>query len=101
MRRIRHTSRRLARTTTEAAVHLLEEGRKRWKKLRRRRWYRWLAREIRVVLKITGVIVISMWAKRLVEQFLGGEWLNQEILRGGLNDVFESVETQVLEGTRP
>ena len=46
--------------------------RKQWK----RSWARkvawpWLKREIEIVSKVTGVVVMSLWLKRLVEPFPG------------------------------
>src|SRR5262245_66172816 len=47
----------------------------------------WLRREFEIVLKVSGVIVLSLWAKRLVEQFLGARIVNERILQGELNSL--------------
>jgi len=75
--------------------------RKRW----RRSWVRktawpWLKREIEIVSKVTGVVVVSLWLKRLVEQFLGKKVLNEPVLRGEVNDIVRGIEENV-EQRRP
>jgi len=75
--------------------------RKRWK----RSWvgktaWPWLKREIEVVSKVAGVVVVSLWLKRLVEQFLGKKVLNEPVLRGEVNDIVRGIEKDV-EQRRP
>jgi hypothetical protein len=70
--------------------------RKRW----RRSWVRktawpWLKREAEIVSKVTGVVVVSLWLKRLVEQFLGKKVLNEPVLRGEVNDIVRGIEEGV------
>jgi hypothetical protein len=74
--------------------------RKQWK----RSWARkvawpWFKREIEIVSKVTGVVVMSMWLKRLVEQFLGKKVLNEPVLRGEINDILRGIEDDA-EGRR-
>jgi hypothetical protein len=73
--------------------------RKHW----RRSWARkvawpWLKREVEVISKVTGIVVISLWLKRLVEQFLGNKILNEPVLRGEINDLLRGVEDDVEKG---
>ena len=75
--------------------------RKRW----RRSWVRktawpWLKRETEIISKVTGVVVVSLWLKRLVEQFLGKKVLNEPVLRGEVNDIVRGIEEDV-EQRRP
>jgi hypothetical protein len=75
--------------------------RKRW----RRSWVRktawpWLKRETEIIFKVTGVVVVSLWLKRLVEQFLGKKVLNEPVLRGEVNDIVRGIEADV-EQRRP
>ena len=72
--------------------------RKQWK----RSWARkvawpWLKREVAVVAKVSGVVV-SLWLKRLVEQFLGKNVLNEPVLRGEVNDIVRGIEDDVEKG---
>jgi hypothetical protein len=72
---------------------------------RRRSWVRktawpWLKRETEIVSKVTGVVVVSLWLKRLVEQFLGKKVLNEPVLRGEVNDIVRGIEADV-EQRRP
>jgi hypothetical protein len=72
--------------------------RKRWK----RSWARkvawpWLRKELEVVLRVSGVIVLSLWLKRLVEQFLGKKVLNEPVLRGEINDIVRGIEEDAEE----
>jgi hypothetical protein len=74
--------------------------RKQWK----RSWTRkvawpWLKREVEIVAKVSGVVVISLWLKRLVEQFLGKKVLNEPVLRGEINDIVRGIEDEA-EGRR-
>jgi hypothetical protein len=55
----------------------------------------WLRQELEVVLKVSGVIVLSLWVKRLVEQFLGARILNERILQGELNTLVLEIEQEV------
>jgi hypothetical protein len=55
----------------------------------------WLRRELEVVLKVSGVIVLSLWVKRLFEQFLGARILNERILQGELNTLVQEIEQEV------
>ena len=41
---------------------------------------------------------MSLWLKRLVEQFLGSRILNESILRGEMSDVVRDVEQEVEAG---
>ena len=73
--------------------------RKQWK----RSWFRkvvwpWLKREIEIISKVTGVVVVSVWLKRLVEQFLGKKVLNEPVLRGEVNDIVRGIEDEVEKG---
>ena len=73
--------------------------RKQWK----RSWARkvawpWLKREVEVISKVTGVVVVSLWLKRLVEQFLGKKVLNEPVLRGEVNDIVRGIEDEVEKG---
>jgi hypothetical protein len=70
----------------------------------RRKWRRswlgtvgwpWLRRELEVMLKVSGVIVLSVWVKRLVEQFLGARILNERILQGEVNGLVQEIEQEV------
>src|SRR5882724_7467055 len=75
--------------------------RKRW----RRSWagktaWPWLKRETEIVSKVTGVVVVSLWLKRFVEQFLGKKVLNEPVLRGEVNDIVRGIEDDV-EQRRP
>ena len=54
----------------------------------------WLRRELEVVLKVSGVIVLSLWMKRLVEQFLGARLLNEPILQGEFNTLVQEIEQE-------
>jgi hypothetical protein len=72
---------------------------KKWK----RSWVRkvawpWLKKEIEIVSKVTGVVVVSLWLKRLVEQFLGRKVLNEPVLRGEINDIVRGIEDDVEKG---
>jgi hypothetical protein len=75
--------------------------RKRWKRswLRKTAWP-WLKREIEIVSKVTGVVVVSLWLKRLVEQFLGKKVLSEPVLQGEVNDIVRGIEEDV-EQRRP
>jgi hypothetical protein len=58
----------------------------------RRSWagrvaWQWLRSELEIVAKVAGVVTLSLWLKRLIEQFLGAKVLNESILRGEMNDV--------------
>jgi hypothetical protein len=73
--------------------------RKQW----RRSWTRklalpWLKRELEIIMKVTGVVVVSLWLKRLVEQFLGKKVLNEPVLRGEVNDIVRGIEDEVEKG---
>jgi hypothetical protein len=73
--------------------------RKQWK----RSWARkvawpWLEREVEIISKVTGVVVLSLWLKRLVEQFLGKKVLNEPVLRGEFNDLVRGIEDDVEKG---
>ena len=58
----------------------------------------WLRRELEIVGKVAGVVTLSLWLKRLIEQFLGAKILNESILRGEMNDVVRDIEENVREG---
>jgi hypothetical protein len=62
--------------------------------LRRVAWP-WFRRELEIVLKVSGVIVLSVWVKRLVEQFLGAKVLNERILQGEVNGLVQEIEQEV------
>jgi hypothetical protein len=74
--------------------------RKQW----RRSWAKkvawpWLKREVAIVAKASGVVVVSLWLKRLVEQFLGKKVLNEPVLRGDIKDIVRGIEDEA-EGRR-
>ncbi len=60
----------------------------------------WVKREIEIVTKVAGVVTVSLWLKRLIEQFLGKKVLNEPVLRGGVNDIVRGIEDDV-EQRRP
>jgi hypothetical protein len=59
----------------------------------------WCRREAEIVGKVAGVLTLSLWLKRLIEQFLSSRILNESILRGEMSDVVRDVEQEV-EGGR-
>lgn len=65
------------------------------KRLRRSKTWRWLRRELEVVAKVAGIVTLSLWLKRLIEQFLDLRWLNESILRGEMSDVVREIEQGV------
>src|SRR6266852_2220753 len=58
----------------------------------------WLRSELEIVAKVAGVVTLSLWLKRLIEQFLGAKVLNESILRGEMNYVVRDIEENVSEG---
>jgi hypothetical protein len=77
-------------------------GRATVKKRFRRSWpgriaWPWLRSELEIVAKVAGVVTLSLWLKRLIEQFLGAKVLNESILRGEMNDVVRGIEQDVME----
>jgi hypothetical protein len=73
--------------------------RKQW----RRSWagktaWPWLKREIEIVSKVSGVVVVSLWMKRLIEQFLARKILNEATLKGEIDDIVRVVEDEVQQG---
>ena len=97
----RSLSSRLERTTTVKSSATTSSIRKQW----RRSWARkvawpWLKREVQIISKVSGVVVVSLWLKRLVEQFLGKKVLNEPVLRGEVNDIVRSIEDDVEERRR-
>ena len=82
--------------------HSVTQGRAAMKKHWRRSWagrvaWPWLRSELEIVAKVAGVVTLSLWLKRLIEQFLGAKVLNESILRGEMNDVVREVEQDVME----
>jgi hypothetical protein len=58
-----------------------------------------LKREVEIVAKVSGVVVVSLWLKRIVEQFLGKRVLSEPVLRGEINDIVRGIEDEA-EGRR-
>jgi hypothetical protein len=58
----------------------------------------WCRREVEIVGKVAGVVTLSLWLKRLIEQFLASRILNESILRGEMSDVVRDVEQEVEAG---
>jgi hypothetical protein len=58
----------------------------------------WCRREAEIVGKVAGVVTLSLWLKRLIEQFLSSRLLNESILRGEMSDVVRDVEQEVDTG---
>ena len=57
----------------------------------------WCRREVEIVGKVAGVVTLSLWLKRLIEQFLSSRILNESILRGEMSDVVRDVEQEFEE----
>ena len=100
-----HAARELWRRIEGAVTTQSSTGRSSIKKRWKRSWVRksvwpWLKSEVEVVLKVSGVITLSLWAKRIVEQLLGGGVVNQSVLRGEIGDIIRTVENDV-EQRRP
>ena len=88
----RRLSAALQRKASEAAREMRRMWRRSW--IGRVAWP-WLQRELEIVLKVSGVIVLSLWVKRLVEQFLGARIVNERILQGELNSLVQEIEQDV------
>ena len=58
----------------------------------------WIRRETQIVGKVAGIVTLSIWLKRLIEQFLSSRILNESILRGEMSDVVRDVEQEVETG---
>jgi hypothetical protein len=90
---------RIEKALTARSSATTSSLRKQW----RRSWARkvawpWLKREVEVISKVTGVVVVSLWLKRLVEQFLGKKVVNEAVLRGEVNDIVRGIEEEVEKG---
>jgi hypothetical protein len=59
----------------------------------------WLKRELAIVTKVSGVLVLSLWVRRIVVQLLGRAIVNEPILRGEVNDIVRGIEDDA-EGRR-
>jgi hypothetical protein len=57
----------------------------------------WFRKEFEIVATVAGVVTLSLWLKRLIEQFPGARILNESILRGEMNDVVRGIEQDVME----
>jgi hypothetical protein len=69
----------------------------------RRSWagkvaWRWLRKEVEIVFKAAGIVTMSLWLKRLVEEVLGAHIASESILRGEMSDVVRDVEQEVEAG---
>jgi len=53
---------------------------------------------VEIVGKVAGVVTLSFWLKRLIEQFLSSRLLNESILRGEMSDVVRDVEQDIDTG---
>ena len=96
--RFRDLSRRLENGLTLSVALSRTATRKRW----RRSWsgrvaWPWLRNELEIVAKVAAVVTVSLWLKRLIEQFLVAKVLNESILRGEMNDVVREIEQGVME----
>jgi hypothetical protein len=93
---LREVWRRISTAVRTRASESARAMRKKWRSswLGRVAWP-WLRRELEIVLKVSGVIVLSLWVKRLVEQFLGARILNERILQGELNTLVQEIEQEV------
>jgi hypothetical protein len=96
LRAFRHLSKRASAALANSVTHCHAAARKWW----RRSWtgriaWPWLRKEVEIVLKVSGVIVLSLWAKRLVEQFLAARIVNERILQGELNGLVQEIEQEV------
>lgn len=94
----RHFSQRLGTNLGESVARGRTAGRKHW----RRSWtgrvvWPWLRSELEIIAKVAAVVTLSLWLKRLIEQFLGAKILNESILRGEMNDVVREIEQEVTE----
>jgi hypothetical protein len=58
----------------------------------------WCRREAEIIGKVAGVVTLSLWLKRLIEQFLASRLLNESILRGEMSDVVRDVEQEIDTG---
>jgi hypothetical protein len=58
----------------------------------------WCRREAEIIGKVAGVVTLSLWLKRLIEQFLSSRLLNESILRGEMSEVVRDVEQEVEAG---
>jgi hypothetical protein len=58
----------------------------------------WCRLEAEVVGKVAGVVTLSLWLKRLIDQLLSWRLLNESILRGEMSDVVRDVEQEVETG---
>jgi hypothetical protein len=94
----RHSSKRasagLANSVTQGHATLRKWWRRSWSG---RVAWPWLRAELEIVAKVAGVVTLSLWLKRLIEQFLGAKVLNESILRGEMNDVVRQIEQDVTE----
>jgi hypothetical protein len=88
--------RRISATAQATGAESARAMRKQWRAswLRKVGWP-WFRRELEIVLKVSGVIVFSVWVKRLVEQFLGAKVLNERIIQGEVNALVEEIEQQI------
>jgi hypothetical protein len=93
----RDFSRRLESELGQSATEGHSALKKRW----RRSWtgrvlWPWFRNELEIVATVAGVVTLSLWLKRLIEQFLGAKVLNESILRGEMNDVVRTIEEEVI-----
>ncbi len=98
LRAVRHWWARLKTAVSRTTPNRVAAFRKTW----RRSWVGgtacpWISREAEIVAKVAGVVTLSLWLKRLIEQFLNSKVLNESILRGEMSDVVRKVEEDLRE----
>jgi hypothetical protein len=87
-------SRRLGNSVTQGRAAARKRFRRSWSG---RVAWPWVRGELEVIAKVAGVVTLSLWLKRLIEQFLGAKVLNESILRGEMNDVVREIEQEVTQ----
>jgi hypothetical protein len=96
LEKLRNTWRRISAAMQAHASESWRATRRKWRNSRLGKvLWPWLRRELEVVFKVSGVIVLSLWVKRLVEQFLGARILNERILQGEVNGLVQEIEQEV------
>jgi hypothetical protein len=79
----------------EAFARAAESAARVRRRIERSKAWRWLRRELELIAKVAGVVTLSLWLKRLIEQFLDLKVVNQSILTGEMNDIVRGIEVDI------